>query len=90
MYQLIKIILIIICLFGLIYMFKAKKSYQQDSTTKDEIIKYFKEHNATNVENGIKTKDLPPFIAKSPTRLLMVKDKTLIFTKGKYYLNKSK
>lgn len=55
---------------------------------KEDIIKYFEDNNAISVETGIKTKDLPEDIAKSPYRLLMVQDKTLAFKKGKYYLNK--
>jgi len=72
-------------------MIKMNTKYQKDdSATKEEIINYFKEQNATSVENGIKTKDLPIHIAKNPYRLMMVQDKTLMFKKGKYYLNEKK
>jgi len=65
--------------------------YKNDtSSSKEDIIKYFEDNNATSLENGIKTKDLPESIAKNPYRLMMVKDKTLEFKKGKYYLNKNK
>lgn len=91
MYSIIKAIVIIFCLSGILYIIKEKSSYKNDNTsTKEEIINYFKEQKATNIENGIKTKDLPDFIAKSSYRLLMVQDKTLIFKKGKYYLNTNK
>ncbi len=91
MYSIIMAIVIIFCLSGILYIIKEKSSYKNDNTsTKEEIINYFKEQKATNIENGIKTKDLPDFIAKSSYRLLMVQDKTLIFKKGKYYLNTNK
>lgn len=91
MYIIIKVIAIIICLSGILYILKMKSSYKNDnSNVKEDIINYFKERNATNLENGIKTKDLPEFIAKSSYRLMMVQDKTLIFEKGKYYLNVTK
>lgn len=91
MYSIIMAIVIIFCLSRILYIIKEKSSYKNDNTsTKEEIINYFKEQKATNIENGIKTKDLPDFIAKSSYRLLMVQDKTLIFKKGKYYLNTNK
>ncbi len=91
MYSIIMAIVIIFCLSGILYIIKEKSSYKNDNTsTKEEIINYFKKQKATNIENGIKTKDLPDFIAKSSYRLLMVQDKTLIFKKGKYYLNTNK
>ena len=55
---------------------------------KEDIIKYFQDNNIMSLENGIKTKDLPKEIVKNPYLLMMVQDKTLIFQKGKYYLNK--
>lgn len=91
MYSIIKAIVIIFCIGGILYLIKEKVSYKNDNTSvKEEIINYFKVQKATNIENGIKTKDLPDFIAKSSYRLLMVQDKTLIFKKGKYYLNTNK
>lgn len=88
MYSIIKAIVIIFCIGGILYLIKEKVSYKNDNTSvKEEIINYFKVQKATNIENGIKTKDLPDFIAKSSYRLLMIQDKTLIFKKGKYYLN---
>lgn len=85
----IKLILIIICLIGITYIYLVNKKYKNDtSTTKDDIIKYFEEKNATSLETGIKIKDLPEFISKNPYLLMMVKDKTLVYEKGKYYLNK--
>ena len=70
-------------------MIRMNNKYKNDTfTSKEEIINYFKDNNATNVENGIKTKELPKDIAKNPYLLMMVQDKTLSFKKGKYYLNK--
>ncbi len=84
----LKIIIPILCLIGIAYILIQNKKYQKDtSSTKEEIIKYFKEQNATNIENGIKTKDLPESISRNSYLLLMVKDKTLKIEKGKYYLN---
>lgn len=89
MYLAIEILAVGLIACGLLYMVNMKNKYKNDtSTTKEDIIKYFNDNDATNVENGIKTKDLPPFIAKSPYRILMIQDKTLLFRKGKYYLNK--
>lgn len=89
MYNILRVILPIICLAGIIYMIRMNNKYKNDtSSTKEDIIKYFEDNKAINLENGIKTKDLPTSIAKNPYRLMMVKDKTLIFEKGKYYLNK--
>ena len=67
-----------------------KNKYKNDKTSlsKEKIIKYFQDNNITNLEKGIKPKDLPKEIAKDPYLLMMVQDKTLIFQKGKYYLNK--
>ncbi len=89
MYKIIVLVLVIGCLFGILYMNKQKKNYE-NSTSKEEIIKYFKEQGAISVETGIKTKGLPKFIAKSPDRLLMVQDGTLKFEKFKYFLNQNK
>lgn len=86
--DILKIIVLILCIAGMTYIAIKDRKYQNDtSSTKEEIIKYFKEQNATNIENGIKTKDLPEYISKNSYLLLMVKDKTLKFEKGKYYLN---
>lgn len=91
MYKVIKILIIVCSLGGIIYLIKMNKTYQKDdSNTKEKIINYFKEKEATNLEKGIKTKDLPKDIAKDPFLLMMVQDKTLIFKKGKYYLNTDK
>lgn len=64
-----------------------QKYINNSSSTKEDIIKYFKDNSITNLENGIKIKNLPKEIAKNPYLLLMVQDKTLVFEKGKYYLN---
>lgn len=89
MYSILKIIFPILCLIGIIFIAWTNNKYKNDpSSTKEDIIKYFEEKHATNFENGIKTKDLPIHIAKNPYYLMMVKDKTLIFKKGKYYFNK--
>lgn len=89
MYLFIKILVIVVCVSGVLYMIRMNNKYKNDtSTSKDDIIKYFKDNNAINLENGIKTKELPKDIAKNPYLLMMVQDKTLSFKKGKYYLNK--
>ncbi len=91
MYLFIKILIIVVCVSGVIYMITMNNKYKNDtSCSKEDIIKYFEDNNATDIENGIKTKDLPKHIAKSPYHLMMVKDKTLEFKQGKYYLNTSK
>ncbi len=89
MYRILRFVLPILCIMGIVYMFFVKNKYKNDtSSTKEEIIKYFEENNITNLENGIKTKDLPKEIAKNPYLLMMVQDKALTFKKGKYYLKK--
>lgn len=88
MYLLIKISFILIALFGIIYLLHIKNKYNKDDKSKEEIIEYFKDNKAFSVENGISVKELPNFISKKPYLLMMVKDKTLVFKKGKYYLNK--
>lgn len=88
MYLFIKILVIVLCISGVLYMIFMNNKYKNDtSSSKEDIIKYFISNNATNLENGIKTKDLPKHIAKNPYLLMMVKDDTLFFEKGKYYLN---
>lgn len=70
-------------------MKRMKNKYRKDkSSSKVDIIKYFVDNKITSLENGIKIKELPIEIAKNPYLLFMVQDKTLIFKKGKYYLNK--
>ena len=90
MYEIIKILILIICVIGIVYIFIMKSKYKNDKTSlsKENIIKYFQDNNITSLEKGIKTKDLPKEIVKNPYLLMMVQDKTLIFQKGKYYLNK--
>lgn len=89
MYRILRFVLPILCVMGIVYMFFMKNKYKNDiSLSKEEIIKYFEDNNITNLENGIKTKDLPKEIAKNLYSLMMVQDKTLKFKKGKYYLNK--
>lgn len=88
MYTFIRILLVAICLGGILYMIKMNNKYRNDtSSTKEDIINYFKEKNATSLENGISIKELPRDISKNPYFLMMVKDETLVFKKGKYYLN---
>ena len=89
MYGVVRIMLSIICIVGILSIIIMKNKYKNDSTSsKKSIMKYFKDNNITNLENGIKTKNLPKEIAKNPYLLMMVQDKTLTFKKGKYYLNK--
>ncbi len=88
MYLLIKVFIIVFCVGGVSYLIFMNTKYKKDTlTSKEDILNYFKEHHATSIENGIKIKDLPTHIAKNPYLLMMVKDKTLVFKKGKYYLN---
>ena len=86
MLKILKILIPIICIIGIIYIIIMKKKYKNDKTSlsKEKIIKYFQDNNITSLEKGIKPKD----IIKNPYLLMMVQDKTLIFQKGKYYLNK--
>lgn len=87
MYLIIKILILVCCLGSILYLVKMNTKYKNDNpSSKEEIIQYFKEQQAISVESGIKTKDLPVEIAKNPYLLMMVKDKTLMFKKGKYYL----
>ena len=90
MYEILKILIPIICVVGIIYIVILKNRYKNDKTSlsKENIIKYFQDNNITSLEKGIKTKDLPKEIVRNPYLLMMVQDKTLIFQKGKYYLNK--
>lgn len=91
MYLFIKILIVVLCISGVLYMVRMNNKYKNDtSSSKKDIIKYFEENNATSLEKGIKTKDLPTSIAKNPFLLMMIKDKTLEFKKGKYYLNINK
>ncbi len=91
MYLFIKILIIVLCVGGIIYMLIMNNKYKNDTSfSKEDIIKYFEDNNATDIENGIKTKDLPKHIAKNSYLLMMVKDKTLEFKQGKYYLNINK
>lgn len=88
MYTFIKILLVVICVSGILYMIKMNSKYRNDtSSTKEDIINYFKDKNATSLESGISIKELPRDISKNPYLLMMVKDETLVFKKGKYYLN---
>lgn len=95
MYLFIKYLVValslIICVIGILYISKMNKQYMNDTSgSKEDIINYFKEKQATSIDNGIKTKELPVSIAQNPYLLLMVRDKTLSFKKGKYYLNLDK
>ena len=90
MYEILKILIPIICVVGIIYIVILKNRYKNDkiSLSKENIIKYFQDNNITSLAKGIKAKDLPKEIVRNPYLLMMVQDKTLIFQKGKYYLNK--
>lgn len=89
MYKVIVVLVSIICIVGILYINMMKNKYRNDtSSSKEDIIKFFEDNNAVNLENGIKIKDLPVEISKNPYLLMMVQDKTLSFKKGKYYLNK--
>ena len=61
MFEILKIIIPIICVVGIIYIILIKNKYQNDKTSllKENIIKYFQDNNITSLERGIKTKDLP-------------------------------
>ena len=81
MYEIVKILISIVCIVGIIYIILIKNKYKNntDTLSKENIIKYFQDNNITSLENGIKTKDLPKEIAKNPYLLMMVQDKTLNF-----------
>ena len=88
MYLIIKIFMVVFCLGGILYIIRLNKRYKNDnSETKDDIINYFRQQQAIDIESGIKIKDLPRNIANNPYLLIMGKDKTLIFKNKKYYLN---
>ncbi|MBE5820835.1 MAG: hypothetical protein E7310_08590 [Clostridiales bacterium] len=88
MYEIIKIVVILFALVGILYLFRLKAKYKNEgAATRDEIIAYFKEKEATSIETGIRIKDLPLNISRNNYLLMMVKDNTLSFKKGKYYLN---
>ena len=86
-YWIVKILVVGFCVCGLLYFGKRRRECNDPSSSKKEIINYFKEQQAVSVESGIKIKDLPEHIAKDPNLLTMVSDRTLKFKKGKYYLN---
>ena len=86
MYRLIEAIAAGLCLCGILYFSKMRKS-QDASSSREEIINYFKEQKAFSVESGIKIKDLPEHIAKDENLIMMAGDKTMKFKKGKYFLN---
>ncbi len=88
MFEVLKILVLIICVVGIIYIVLVKNKYKNDKTSlsKENIIKYFQDNNITSLEKGVKPKDLPKEIVKNPYLLMMVQDKTLTFQKGKYYL----
>ena len=90
MFEILKIIIHIICIAGIIYIVIVKNRYKNDksSLSKENIIKYFQDNDITSLEKGIKPKDLPKEIVNNSYLLMMVQDKTLTFQKGKYYLNK--
>ncbi len=92
MLKILKMIIPLICLLGIIYIIFMKNKYQNDKTSlsKENIIKYFQDNNITNLDRGVKAKDLPKEIIKNPYLLMMIQDKTIIFKKSKYYLNPKK
>lgn len=87
MYRVIEIIVVCLCLLcSLSYFSKMRKSHDA-SSSREEIINYFKEQKAFSVETGIKIKDLPDHIARDENLIMMAGDRTLKFKKGKYFLN---
>lgn len=86
MYRLIEVIAVGLCLCGILYFGKMRKSHEA-SSSREEIIRYFEEQKAFSVETGIKIKDLPEHIAKDENLIMMAGDRTLKFKKGKYFLN---
>lgn len=86
MFKILKIVALIICVLGIIYVILLKNKYKnaQTSFSKEKIIKYFQDNNITSFEKAIKPKE----IIKNPYLLIMVQDKTLTFKNGKYFLNK--
>ncbi len=88
MFKILKIVALIICVLGIIYVILLENKYKNNQTSKENLIKYFQDNNITSIEKAIKPKDLPKEIIKNPYLLIMVKDKTLTFKNGKYFLNK--
>ena len=88
MYEILKYFILLICIVGIIYIIFIRFKNNTKSSSKEDIIKYFKDKDITSLEKGIKTKELPKEILKSPYLLMLVQDKTLIFQKGRYFLNK--
>ena len=86
----LKIVALIICVLGIIYVILLKNKYKNNQSTfaKEKTIKYFQDNNITSFEKAIKAKDLSKEIIKNPYLLIMVQDKTLTFKNGKYFLNK--
>lgn len=87
MYFDVEIILYVLCLIiivlGFFGMLKQSK-YKKDIETVNSIIGYFKKEG----KNGVKPKDLPKKILKTGYITWMLKDKTIEYRDGKYYLNK--
>lgn len=86
MYSSIRTILYVLCLviivLGIIGMVKQEK-YKKDAETVKKIIKYFKKEG----KNGVDPKKVPREILKTGYITWMLKDKTIVYKDGKYYLN---
>lgn len=91
MYNLIKFLVVVIALLGILYLFNLNKKGNtlKSQVNKDKIIKYFEEKRATSIESGITTKELPEDIRRDECLFMLLKEKTIVFKKGKYFLNKN-
>lgn len=91
MYNILRIILPIGCIIGIIYIKKQEKYYQENKEEiEKDIIKYFKENNATSYETGIETKKVPQELFKNKYMVYILKYKTIVCKKNKCYLNERK
>mgnify|MGYP003306614565 CR=1 FL=1 len=87
MYSIVKTILYVLCLviivLGIIGMLKQNK-YKKDTEAVNNIISYFKKAG----KGGINPKDIPKEILKTGYITWMLKDRTIEYKDGKYYLSK--
>ena len=88
MYNILRLILPIGCIIGIIYIRKQDKYYREnkDEIEKD-IIKYFKENNATSYETALETKKIPQEIFNNKYMIYILKYKTIVCKNNKCYLN---
>ena len=75
------VLCLIICFFGVIGIFKEQK-YKKDTETVQKIVDYFKREG----KDGVEPKRLPQEILKTGYITWMLKDKTIEYKDGKYFL----